>query len=250
MTEKKLLCIDCILSDMHKTHEILSLEKASNRELSHLNDKISEARSKELQLRVLVGGIESHMEKERSQAARNIQELKERIIEIETLLEREEAEARTKSDALQTKIDAINNFVESSTESADSLCADTLITFLSSCVNRTDSCALVLSDDGLPTLPLVTLFYPLPSLEDSVSSKAMNSTSGGPNKAQGCIQKVPRHKASSKGPSFGCAASKPQKDSLNSGSTRINSRNTSKNIAHNATTIFSPNKPINPNVPN
>ncbi len=30
--EKKLLCIDCILNENHKTHEILSLEKASQKE--------------------------------------------------------------------------------------------------------------------------------------------------------------------------------------------------------------------------
>ncbi len=30
--DKKLLCIDCILNENHKTHEILSLEKASFKE--------------------------------------------------------------------------------------------------------------------------------------------------------------------------------------------------------------------------
>ena len=30
--DKKLLCIDCILNENHKTHEILSLEKASLKE--------------------------------------------------------------------------------------------------------------------------------------------------------------------------------------------------------------------------
>ena len=30
--DKKILCIDCILNENHKNHEILSIEKASNKE--------------------------------------------------------------------------------------------------------------------------------------------------------------------------------------------------------------------------
>jgi len=38
--DKKLLCIDCILNENHKQHEIMSLEKASAKERQNLESSL------------------------------------------------------------------------------------------------------------------------------------------------------------------------------------------------------------------
>ena len=45
--DKKVLCIDCILNENHKNHEILALDKASARERQAFNEEMQAAQAKE-----------------------------------------------------------------------------------------------------------------------------------------------------------------------------------------------------------
>lgn len=48
--DKKLLCIDCILNENHKSHEILSLEKASAKEKHVFEMQLRSAITKETEV--------------------------------------------------------------------------------------------------------------------------------------------------------------------------------------------------------
>ena len=48
--DKKVLCIDCILEQNHKNHEILSVEKAVQKEVYLLNLSLKSAQNKETEV--------------------------------------------------------------------------------------------------------------------------------------------------------------------------------------------------------
>jgi hypothetical protein len=45
--DKKILCIDCILNENHKNHEILAIDKASNKERQAFDLSLQSALTKE-----------------------------------------------------------------------------------------------------------------------------------------------------------------------------------------------------------
>ena len=137
------------------------------------------AKNKSGQLRLKAEDIETHLLRERTQAAKNIQEFRNRIAEIESLLEKEEVKAREKASALQNKLESIEFFVESSSATANSFSSEVQIQFLKESATRKAEGQAVLSDEGLPALPLKPLFSPLPAHDDSTSSSSQPSKAGG-----------------------------------------------------------------------
>lgn len=59
--DKKVLCIDCILNEDHKNHEIMSLEKACQREKEILIAALEAATIKESQVQHIILKIENHL---------------------------------------------------------------------------------------------------------------------------------------------------------------------------------------------
>lgn len=59
--DKKVLCIDCILNENHKSHEILALEKASNQEKQAFDTGLQAALSKESEAQHQIFRIRTHL---------------------------------------------------------------------------------------------------------------------------------------------------------------------------------------------
>jgi hypothetical protein len=59
--DKKVLCIDCILNENHKSHEILALDKASNLEKQTFESGLQTALSKESEVQHQIFRIRSHL---------------------------------------------------------------------------------------------------------------------------------------------------------------------------------------------
>mmetsp|Transcript_17830 Transcript_17830/g.12787 ORF Transcript_17830/g.12787 Transcript_17830/m.12787 type:complete len:105 (+) Transcript_17830:271-585(+) len=59
--DKKVLCIDCILNENHKSHEILSVEKACQKEKFLLGAALQGALKKEAELHHQILRIKNHL---------------------------------------------------------------------------------------------------------------------------------------------------------------------------------------------
>lgn len=57
----KLLCIDCILSEHHKGHEIISVQKAADKQKAFVEDQIVQACKMEQKLIATKNDIDRHV---------------------------------------------------------------------------------------------------------------------------------------------------------------------------------------------
>jgi hypothetical protein len=93
--DKKVLCIDCILNENHKTHEIVSVEKAYQKEKYLYEMSLKTALSKESEVQHQIFRIKTHLVELEDQANRNrseiskvFNEIRSKIIERETQLKK------------------------------------------------------------------------------------------------------------------------------------------------------------------
>ena len=94
--DKKVLCIDCILNENHKSHEILSIAKASEREREEFEKSISIALPKEGELqhqihrvKAYLGELEDTANRNRSQISSIFNEIRAKVVEREGHLKRQ-----------------------------------------------------------------------------------------------------------------------------------------------------------------
>lgn len=97
----QVLCIDCILSEQHKSHEIISVQKAVEKQRQYLYDEVTNAQKTEDRLRLIYGDIKRHINDMHVQAEKNRKELSSIYSYVrELLLEREQALKRQISENL------------------------------------------------------------------------------------------------------------------------------------------------------
>ena len=101
--DKKLLCIDCILNENHKSHEILSLEKASLREKQTFDSSLQTALTKETEVQSQIFRLQSHQReleesanRLRSAISKIYNEIRAKLIDRETLLKKRISETLEK----------------------------------------------------------------------------------------------------------------------------------------------------------
>jgi hypothetical protein len=95
------LCIDCILSDQHKSHEIVSVQKAVERQKQTMFDEVSLAQNSEDRLKFLSNDIKRHINDMQTQAEKNRKELSQIYSFVrELILDREQSLKREISDNL------------------------------------------------------------------------------------------------------------------------------------------------------
>lgn len=114
--DKKILCIDCILNENHKSHEILSLEKACLGEKQLFEASLANANSRESEVHNQIHRLNAHLSDLEVSANRNrgdisaiFSEIRNKLIEreasikrkISETLEREQAAYKKKIAALQ-----------------------------------------------------------------------------------------------------------------------------------------------------
>ena len=71
----QVLCIDCILSDAHKSHEIISVQKAAEKQRQILYEEVNNAQKTEEKLRFIMSDIRRHVSEMHSTADKNRKEL-------------------------------------------------------------------------------------------------------------------------------------------------------------------------------
>ena len=93
--DKKVLCIDCILSGDHKSHEILSLDRACTKEKQAFEAALASALSKESEVQHQIHRIQSHMSdlesqanSSRGQVSKLFNQIRAKLIERETTIKR------------------------------------------------------------------------------------------------------------------------------------------------------------------
>lgn len=97
----QVLCIDCILSDSHKAHEIVSVAKAVERQRQALFEEVGLAQRTEEKLRLLQSDVKKHVAEMHATAERNRRELSAVYSYVrDLLLEREQALKRSISETL------------------------------------------------------------------------------------------------------------------------------------------------------
>ena len=100
--DKKILCIDCILNENHKNHEILAIDKASNKERQAFDLSLQSALTKEPEVQHEIFRIRSHLSDLEDQANRNRAELSRIYTELRAkLVDRETTLKRKISDTLE-----------------------------------------------------------------------------------------------------------------------------------------------------
>lgn len=122
---KSLLCIDCILNDGHKNHEISAIEKASEVEKSIFFDYFKRAQELEEKLKSQIMDMTKHIDSVRGQANKNRNqlskifnnvrnqlatrenELKQKIAEV---MMNQEEQIETKKQILEEQVDQIGDF--------------------------------------------------------------------------------------------------------------------------------------------
>ena len=115
----QILCIDCILSEQHKSHEIISVQKAVERQKQIMMDDVMNAQKTEERLKFIHSDVKRHMSDMQSQAEKNRRELSQIYNYLRDLLiEREQALKRQISDNLsreesecQVKLGEISDFM-------------------------------------------------------------------------------------------------------------------------------------------
>jgi len=93
--DKKMLCIDCILNENHKNHEILSIEKACQREKNIFDISLKSALTKENEITHSVHLIKNHLidlestaNYNRSEISKVYNEIRAKIVEREGFLKK------------------------------------------------------------------------------------------------------------------------------------------------------------------
>src|SRR3569833_1603709 len=71
----QVLCIDCILSDQHKSHEIVSVQKAVERQKQFMFEEVNSTQKNEERLKCITNDIKRHISDMQEQAERNRKEL-------------------------------------------------------------------------------------------------------------------------------------------------------------------------------
>eukprot|EP00347_Sterkiella_histriomuscorum_P017673 403348434 len=94
--DKKLLCIDCILNENHKNHEILALEKACTKEKFIFDMSLKTALQKEAEvhhqifrIRNYLNELEDSANKNRSEISKIFNEIRNKIIDRETNMKKQ-----------------------------------------------------------------------------------------------------------------------------------------------------------------
>lgn len=101
----QVLCIDCILSEQHKSHEIISVQKAVDKQKQQMFEEVTLAQKSEEKLRLIQNDIKRHISDMHQQADKNRKELssiysylRELILERETTLKRQISENLTRDE--------------------------------------------------------------------------------------------------------------------------------------------------------
>jgi hypothetical protein len=94
MMDKEMLCIDCILYEGHKNHEINSVIKAVEIERSLLESTLEkvEKSQAETQIEISLKNMNEHIIETRKRASQNIYDLANLYGELHSLLEEKEKE--------------------------------------------------------------------------------------------------------------------------------------------------------------
>jgi predicted nucleic acid-binding Zn-ribbon protein len=101
--DKKILCIDCILNENHKNHEILSTEKACQKQKHLFEQSLKSALNKEsevshqiLRIKSTLLALEETANTNRTEVSRIFNEVRNRILEREIALKKHISETLEK----------------------------------------------------------------------------------------------------------------------------------------------------------
>lgn len=108
--DKKLLCIDCILNENHKTHEILSLEKACSKEKYMFDMSLKTAMQKENEVKHQIHRIKNYLTELEESANKNRSDISKLFNEIRNkIIEREASMKKQISDTLEKEQHSFKN---------------------------------------------------------------------------------------------------------------------------------------------